>query len=290
MSRACSLAHGWQARVMMTMSLVREPITVRRMDFEFGTDIPELWADGNPMLTALMAGLSASFPPGERYFIESVRHYADQVTDPGLKERIRGFIGQEANHTKEHLAFNAFLDGRGLPILAMQRLVERTLKTIEKSNSPAANLARTVALEHLTAFLASAFLENPELLDRVHPTVAAFWAWHAIEEIEHRSVAFDVYKELVDDEWLRIRTMAITTFVFSLVTAIRTLVIMRSTGNLFNVRSMVDGIATMFGREGMFRHAMPLYRAYYRRDFHPDQHDNLSIVQLAKRKYLGAKA
>lgn len=55
----------------------RERITVRRMDFAFTPDIPENWANGNPMVTALMAGLSAVFPPGERYFIESVRHYAD---------------------------------------------------------------------------------------------------------------------------------------------------------------------------------------------------------------------
>lgn len=272
------------------MSLVREPIKVRRMDFEFGSDIPEFWADGNPMLTAAMAGLSASFPPGERYFIESVKEYADQVTDPDLKERIRGFIGQEANHTKEHIAFNEFLNRRGLPVLAMQSFVEKALKTVKKTNSPAGNLARTVALEHLTAFLASALLERPEFLDRTHPTVAAFWAWHAVEEIEHRSVAFDVYKELVDDEWLRLRMMAQTTFMFSLLTLIRTLVIMQSTGNLTNVRSMLDGIGMLFGRDGMLRQALPLYRAYYRRGFHPDQHDNLSIVRLAKRSYLGAKA
>jgi len=274
----------------MTMSLASEPIKVRRMDFEFGPDIPDYWADGNPMLTALMAGLSASFPPGERYFIESVRHYAGRVADPELVERIRGFIGQEANHTKEHLAFNEFLDKRGLPILTMQRMVEDALKTIKKTNSPASNLARTVALEHLTAFLAGAFLDTPEFLERAHPTVAAFWAWHAIEEVEHRSVAFDVYKAFVDDEWLRVRTMATTTLVFSLVTAIRTLVIMQRTGNLLNLRSMVDGFDMLFGRQGVLRRALPLYRAYYRRDFHPDQHDNLAAVRRAKRTYLGAKA
>lgn len=274
----------------MTMSLVSEPIKVRRMDFEFGADIPEMWADGNPMLTALMGALSASFPPGERYFIESVRHYADGVQDPVLKERIRGFIGQEAMHTKEHLAFNEFLDKRGLPILTMQKMVEEALKAIKKTNSPQRNLARTVALEHMTAFLASAFLEYPEFLDRAHPTVAAFWAWHAIEEIEHRSVAFDVYKAFVDDEFLRVRSMATTTLAFTILTAIRTAVLMQRTGNLFNVRAVVEGLDIMFGRQGVLRRALPLYRAYYRRDFHPDRHDNLSIVQRAKRKYLGVKA
>jgi predicted metal-dependent hydrolase len=265
-------------------------IKVRRMDFEFGSDIPEYWALDNPFLTAVMAGLSASFPPGERYFIESVRHYADRVSDPELRERIRGFIGQEANHTKEHLAFNAFLNERGLPIARMQELVEETLKAIKKRNSPAANLARTAALEHLTAFLASALLEQPEFLQQAHPTVAAFWAWHAIEEIEHRSVAFDVYKEYVDDEWLRLRTMATVTLIFSLVTLIRTTIIMQRTGTLLNLRAWTSGIAIMFGKQGMVRKALPLYRAYYRRGFHPDQHDNQDAVELAKSAYLGVRA
>jgi predicted metal-dependent hydrolase len=265
-----------------------ERITVRRMAFAFTPDIPENWADDNPIVTALMAGLSAVFPPGERYFIESVRHYADRVRDPELKERIRGFIGQEANHSKEHSAFNRFLDGRGLPVGRIEKFVGERLKTLKERSSAEANLARTVALEHMTAFLASALLENPEILARVHPTVAAFWAWHAIEEIEHRSVAFDVYKQFVDDERLRVRTMAAITALFCALSAIRTALIMRRTGNLLNLSAWAGGLDLMFGRPGILRKTLPLYRAYYRRDFHPDQHDNQAAVERAKRQYLGA--
>jgi predicted metal-dependent hydrolase len=256
------------------------------MDFAFGPDIPDRWADDNALLTAVMAGLSAAFPPGERYFIESVRHFGDRVTDPELKERIRGFIGQEANHTKEHIAFNEFLDGRGLPVLRMQQLVERALRALKKHDSPAQNLARTVALEHMTAFLASALLENPALLERMHPTVAAFWAWHAIEEIEHRSVAFDVYKEYVDDERLRVRTMALATVFFALATTARAVVIMKRTGDLFDLPAWARGLDVMFGRQGILRRGLPLYRAYYRRGFHPDQHDNRDAVARAKSRYV----
>lgn len=267
-----------------------ERIKVRRMDFEFTPDIPENWADDNALLTALLAALSASFPPGERYFIESVRHFADRESDPELKERVRGFIGQEANHTKEHLAFNRFLDARGLPVGKMQDLVEEAIASLKKRSSPEENLARTAALEHMTAFLASALLDSPEYLERMHPTVAAFWAWHAIEEIEHRAVAFDVYKKYVDDEWLRLRTMAKVTFFFSIVNAARTLVILKKTGNLLNVPAWARGLDALFGRQGILRRAMPLYRAYYRRGFHPDQHDNRAAVESAKSEYLGAMA
>ncbi len=261
-------------------------IHVRRMDFQFTQAIPEYWADDNAVLTALMAALSASFPPGERFFIDSVRHFADRITDADLKERIRGFIGQEANHTKEHLAFNKFLDDRGLPVGKIQQQVEEIVKMMRKRDTPERNLARTVALEHMTAFLASSVLENPEVLERMHPTVAAFWAWHAIEEIEHRSVAFDVYKECVDDEWMRVRAMAVVTVLFSMVNAIRTVVILRQTGNLTNLPAWARGFDTLFGKTGILRKGIPLYVAYFRRNFHPDQHDNAETVERAKHKYL----
>ncbi len=273
-----------------THSHARRPIPVRRMDFVFSPDIPENWADDNPVLTALLAGLSAVFPPGERYFIASVRRYVGQIDDPELRERVRGFIGQEANHTKEHIAFNEFLDARGLPILAMQRFVEKAIARVEAKNSPAQNLARTAALEHMTAFLATALLEYPELLDRVHPQVAALWAWHAIEEIEHRSVAFDVYKQCVGDEWLRIRTMATVTVIFASLTTLRTVLVLRANGSLFDLPAWAGAIDVLFGRVGVLRRAMPLYRAYYRRNFHPDEYDNDRHVDRARDEYLGALA
>jgi predicted metal-dependent hydrolase len=256
------------------------------MDFEFGADIPDAWAEGNAMLTALMAGLSAVFPPGERFFIDSVRHYAGDVTDPDLKERIRGFIGQEANHTKEHLAFNRFLDARGFDVGRIERFVEARLRELRKHGTPAANLAHTVALEHMTALIATAVLEDGDFLEQAHPTVAAFWKWHAIEEIEHRAVAFDVYKACVDDEELRVRTGRIVIALFCTLTAIRTVILMRKTGDLFDLPAWAAGLRRMFGRRGVLRRVGPLYRAYFERSFHPDQHDNREAVERARRKYL----
>jgi predicted metal-dependent hydrolase len=271
----------------VTHATPRAPIPVRRMDFEFGPDIPHSWADGNAMLTALLAGLSAVFPPGERFFIDSVRHYAGQVTDPALKERVRGFIGQEANHTKEHIAFNRFLDARGFDVGGIERFVEARLKALRKRGTPEANLARTVALEHMTALFATAVLEDGDFLEHTHPTVTAFWKWHAIEEIEHRSVAFDVYRACVDDEALRRRSMRFITVLFCTLSAIRTVIMMKRMGHLLDLTAWAAGLRRMFGRGGVLRRAAPLYRAYYERSFHPDQHDNREAVDRARRKYLG---
>jgi len=258
------------------------------MDLEFSDSIPAFWFDDNPMLSSLLGALSVAFPPGERYFIESVRHYLPLLVDPELRKQVRAFAGQEANHTKEHLAFNRFLDRMGYPATAMERYATKRIGAVQRSSTPEENLARTAALEHFTAILAGAFLEHPEVLDRMSPEVATLWAWHAIEEIEHRAVAFDVYKEAVDDEALRIRKMVESTVVFIGITAVRTVLMMHATRTLRDVRSSAKGLFLLWGRPGVLRAVVPRYLAYYRRDFHPSQHDHFAALERAKARYLGA--
>ncbi|MGE3674110.1 MAG: metal-dependent hydrolase [Polyangiaceae bacterium] len=265
-------------------------IKVRRMDFEFGESTPTFWFDDNPLLTATLSALAVSFPPGERYFIASVRHFMDQVKDPALLAQVKAFVGQEANHTKEHIAFNQFLDSRGFPATAMEKWVADRVAELQKRSSPEANLARTAALEHFTAILASVLLEHPEIAERMSPEVAKLWVWHAIEEVEHRSVAFDVYKTAVDDEQLRIKVMLLTTVIFITVNAVRTAMLLRASGRQRELLPTLKALNVMWGRPGLFRKVVPRYLEYFRKDFHPSQLDSGAFLEAAKRQYLGAAA
>jgi len=266
------------------------PIKVRRMDLAFDDELPPFWFDDNPHLTAVLTGLAVAFPPGERFFISSVRHFLPKIEDPELRSQIQGFIGQEANHTKEHLAFNRFLDARGIPAKEMEDFVSKMVATMQKKSSPEACLARTAALEHFTAILASALLAHPEVMETLSPEVRTLWAWHAIEEIEHRSVAFDVYKTAVNDEKLRIRMMLMVTAVFLTLNAWRTSIALRAQGKFWDLRSAAKAWNVLAGRPGIFRKVIPQYLAYYRKDFHPSQHDVDAIVARAKEVYLGDRA
>jgi hypothetical protein len=120
----------------------------------------------------------------------------------------------------------------------------------------------------------------------MHPTVAAFWGWHLIEEIEHRSVAFEVYQRCVGDERLRVRAMAHTTLLFSVLNFFRTARLMCATGSFWSVPAWRQGLELLFGRGGALTRARPLYFAFYRRDFHPDQHDLKLAVERAKAQYI----
>jgi len=265
-------------------------IKVRRMDIEFPDSMPTFWFDDNPFLTATLSALAVSFPPGERYFISSVQHFLSRIEDPVLREQVRAFVGQEANHTKEHIAFNRFLDARGLPASAMEKFVSERVAVVQKNSTPEENLARTAALEHFTAILAGALLEHPEIAEKMSPEAARLWVWHAIEEVEHRAVAFDVYKTTVDDEELRIRTMLTVTAVFLTLNLARSMMLLKASGRLWDLRSAVKGLNLLWGRPGLFRKVIPRYLAYFRKDFHPSQHDHGAFVEFAKWRYLGAQA
>ena len=74
------------------------------------------WLDQHPFKSHLMNALSAVFPIGERFFIDSVRAYEDDITDPDLRQDIKIFIAQEASHTKEHRSLNEDLTSQGYDI------------------------------------------------------------------------------------------------------------------------------------------------------------------------------
>lgn len=254
-----------------------ENIPVRRMDFEFDDAIPTYWFADNPVMTMVMTGLSCTFPEGERMFIRSVRHYQDQITDPVLQKEVRAFIGQEANHGKEHDTFNAFMAKKGLPIYAIMDFVHKGIAREEQLFSAKRMLAKTCALEHFTAMFAERILESPELLNSIDERLRALWLWHAIEESEHKSVAFDVYQNQVGSYWVRVSEMALTTVIFSFFTGLHTFTLLRASGELSNVKALRKGADTLWGKKGFLKGMLPRYLAYYRRDFHPAQLDSTAL-------------
>ena len=265
----------------------QDEIRVRRMDFQFADDGREFWYDDNPVLTAFLTGLSVSFPAGERYFIDSVRHFQPQIKDKALVKKIRAFIGQEAHHTREHEALNAYMESKGYPIAKMEKIIADRIAWIQGKSTPEQNLARTAALEHFTAIMAGAFLERPETLEKMDPEMAKLWAWHAIEEIEHRAVAFDVYKAIGGDEKLRRQSMRTVTYFFILMNTVRTWKLLETSGNRYNVKAWLGAINQLWIKPGLLRRIVPQYLSYYRKDFHPSQHDMRERVARAKRRYLG---
>jgi predicted metal-dependent hydrolase len=166
-------------------------ITPRDLKVDRNTRNARWWHGGDPVATAYFNALSAAFPQGETFFIESVRRYRDSVHEP-LRQQIAAFVQQEAMHTREHVVFNKLLRAAGYDLTAIDAEVRRRVDEA-RTRPHVVQLALTVALEHFTAIMAHSLLIEREPLPGAPEEIVRLWQWHAIEEIEHKAVAYDTY-------------------------------------------------------------------------------------------------
>lgn len=166
-------------------------INKRNISFEIGDAPAPRWCDDDEARSAFFDAFSLLLPPGERFFIRSVHAYVDAIEDPDLLAEVKAFSAQEAFHTREHEAYNRALELEGLALEPIYARVDRLLDFV-KGNLR--RLAITVGLEHLTACFGHVTLKHPELLARSDPRYRDLWTWHSLEEIEHKAVAFDVFR------------------------------------------------------------------------------------------------
>jgi predicted metal-dependent hydrolase len=255
-------------------------ITIR--DERFNRDAkPRRWWAGDAFGTAWHNALSATFPRGEAFFIEAVKAHRAGA-DPKLEAEIRAFVRQEINHTREHVAFNRLAEDAGYDIAKIDKRVEQLL-ALTKGRPPIANLLVTMALEHYTAMMAHEFLANPSHFEDSDPEVRAMWRWHAVEEIEHKGVAYDTFEHATRD-WTPFRRWMRRSVVMLIVTR----------RFLFNrwIDAMdllaQDGITGWKARWGLFkyltvtpgvlRRIFPAWLSYFRPGFHPWDHDDRALI------------
>lgn len=250
------------------------PMVRSNLDFKLA-DVPRYWFAGDPFLTRMFDALSLTFPDGERYFIQSVRLFRDQIQDPDLKQRVADFIRQEAQHGIAHDKMNQVMKDQGMPVDQFIQRLNKVFKFELKYRSPQYNIAMTAAAEHLTALMAETFYGEKDTLQDAHPYVRALFAWHAIEEMEHRDVAFDVMQQVGNvPEVTRKMALVLTTGLMFGFTLYRANVMLRCDG--FNrtqrLKMNVRGLQWLFGKQGKLRKMQSQYRDWFKPDFHPSQH------------------
>lgn len=268
------------------MPIVRVP----KLAFE---GVPRHWFVGNVMATHMANGINLLFPAGERFFVRSVKHYLDRVDDPELVAQVRAFFGQEGRHANAHERFFDTLRAQGYDIDSFLDWYDRIAWEVLEKRTPAAlHLSVTVALEHFTAILAEDALTSGEL-DHMQPELRNLLAWHAIEELEHKAVAFDVMRAVKPSYALRVAGMVVGASSLAIFWMIATRDLLRQEG-----MTLRDGMkelrrlrkaAEKAGAKGV---SGPVFskvflkgmREYLRPSFHPMDRDHTGLVQetLAK--------
>ncbi len=254
----------------------------RDLDFDLPQQLkPEdigQWHPAGRHVSHFFNALSLFFPEGERFFIHSVRHYRGRITDPALQQAITGFIGQEAMHGREHVDFNNLMDRAGLPATQLDRFVGRLLERVKKLIPPSWQLGVTLALEHFTAILANVLLSRPETLAGAHPRMADLWRWHALEETEHKAVAFDVYDQTIGRgfrAWaLRCFLLLAVTVIFMSLVFVFHLRLIAADPQARGLRGWARLVSFLYLRPGALRRIVLPWLDYFRPSFHPWMHNN----------------
>lgn len=251
----------------------------KNLDFQLEEKMPRFWFGGHPFKTRVFDALSLTFPDGERYFISSVRLFRDQITDPDLQARVKDFILQEAQHGIAHDEMNQVMAQQGMPVQEMITFFKGHFDDLLANSSPEYNIAITAASEHLTALMAECFYAKKQTLADVNPYVRALFAWHAIEEMEHRDVAFDVMQDVARVSYpLRASALVITSALMAGFTLYRTNIMLKADGfdRPERLKMFAKGLPWLFGKKGILAPMKKPYLDWFKRDFHPNQHPVLA--------------
>lgn len=267
-------------------------ITPRDMRFDRG-ELNERWWLGNaPIATAFYNALSATFPRGEAFFVDSVRAFRNDVPEK-LAREIRAFTKQEVIHSREHLAFNKRLAAAGYDL---SRLEQDIIDEIGDPSAfpPIVNLAGTMAMEHFTAIMAKELLTNPRHLENADRDAQEMWRWHVVEEIEHKGVAYDTYLVATaamsrPKRWaLKSAIMIQVSWVFWKLRYRGMLDLLRQDG-LSGMSVHFRILWFLVGSPGILRRLLPAWLSFFLPGFHPWNHDDRELIRAFDSEYEAAR-
>lgn len=265
-------------------------LTITIRDRRFGRNEPagRWWLNGDPVATAWHNALSGTFPRGEAFFIEAVKAHREGVP-PKLEAEIRAFVRQEINHTREHIAFNRQAENAGYDMARIDKRVEEML-ALTKDRPVILNLAATMALEHYTAMMAHEFLANPAHFAGAEQEAADMWRWHAIEEIEHKGVAYDTWAHATRD-WSRWKRWKVKSLMMVVVTKnfithrVEDTLDLLAQDGLTGAKWKWKLAAYLLWKPGVIRRIFPAWLSYFLPGFHPWQHDDRALIGKADSEF-----
>lgn len=277
---------------MTTATIVpTRQIVTRRISFEYPEEsLPRHFMGGDLVMSHVVAMLSAMFPNGEDFFVQSVRNYRDQITDPELKKQVARFIGQEAIHGREHRELNEHLAKLGFATRFVDHAVGVVFNRFGARVLPkSVQVAVTAALEHYTATLAETLMSSEEARAMItSEEIRDLLLWHALEESEHKAVAFDVFQAVSGNQFLRARVMDFVTLLFLGALVDATVRSLRRDPAARDLQRLRASLARLRYSPFLTRQVRHRIRDYNRRDFHPDDLDNSEMLARWREELFGS--
>jgi predicted metal-dependent hydrolase len=248
-----------------------------QLRLDWAQELPKYYFDNSPFKTHLLNALSITFPDGEKFFIDSVKHYKDQITDPAQLEAVSVFIKQENWHRYVHQQYNRWLINQGFPAEYLEEISLKKLERTKEKIGRRGQLCVTASMEHVTSIFAEHMLTHHELLDSMHPHFRQVWIWHAIEELEHKSVAMDTLNAIGGGR--RRQIMVLTTITFLGNIAKSTIILLKHDKQLYKWQTFKDACSLLFSPKNglIIKLALPWF-TFMKKNFHPTQQDTTILL------------
>jgi uncharacterized protein len=255
---------------------------VRKPNFEFPKTIKQHWLDDCAFRTHLCNSFTLLFPTGEKFFVRSLSRFVPQITDPKLKAEAKIFMQQETQHFIEHEKFIQNLRDQGYEVDQTLRLVEDVItRFVEKSTSAEFRLSLTAGFEHLTSLLAEIGLSE-NFFEKSDPVMKKLFEWHAIEEIEHRAVAFDVLQATNPNYANRVAGLLAGYLILSGLVGLVTTHLLWQDRVLFKKKTIKTALDVFFLKNALFPKAITIFSRYLHPSFHPQDEDLNYLVSLTE--------
>lgn len=253
-------------------------VTPRKLNVEFPDSIPRYWFNGSPLLTHMLNVYTLLIPDNESYYIRQLKRCLKDIEDPGLKTQLLRFFRQEGQHGVAHKAFWANLEQQGVRHQGFTRAVNWFFYGVLEPILPRpVHLANIACIEHINAYLGHFYLSRRRL-EIADEHMRLLFEWHFAEEIEHKSVAFDVFQTVSGSYPVRLFSAILVFPLFYMILTAGTFFLLGRDGRLLERRTWRD-----FGRhlftDGALMHDLRNMGRYLKPAFHPWQIRDYSLAR-----------
>ena len=274
----------------MTSKRTPEDVTIQPRDINFRMDGAknEYWLDEDPVGTAIMNTLSLTFPDGERMFMDSVRAYKSEVSGK-LAQDVKDFIRQEAIHSREHHLMNQLINRDKYPVEEIEGFVRTRVDFARKGGSMRMLMA-TICLEHFTAMMADLMADDHAMFKKTDAEIERMWRWHAMEETEHKAVAYDVFLEVTKNwsplkRYLR-RSIAMALISQQFTNNIATYATMMLEADGYSQKQAKQAVRKYLWKDpALFGRGWKIWLTWFKPGFHPWDHDNRPLMAQWKTEF-----
>lgn len=243
----------------------------RKVVIDFDENIPAHWFDGDAFLSRYFDSFSLAFPDLERFMIEVVREVtADLPAEDPVKKEAKIFIYQEAQHSIVHDHYNKMALASGVSAPKMDRFLKWSINWMNKNLSLKSRVAVGAGIEHFTSLMAEHFIASG-LFSPAHPKMRALWEWHSLEELEHKCVLFDVYKEGCKGSYLQRAIIFVGGVFYANYLSINyAKELLESEGVKTERFFFFKSLRRLFGKNGVLRSLVRPVFYYFKPSFHPN--------------------